>query len=124
PILFDSWRKSVGQRYPFRKDSESEVTLGDFREFFRSRGTAAQFFDHYLQPFVSSSRGRYHVRQVDGRGLPLSRDLLAQMARVERIRRSFFAENPNEPQVQFRLEPFFLDSNLGRASLRIGYQNL
>ncbi|GGJ02946.1 type VI secretion system membrane subunit TssM [Halopseudomonas pertucinogena] len=122
--LFASWRNSVGQRYPFRKDSESEVTLGDFREFFRSRGTAAQFFDQYLQPFVSSSRGSYHVRQVDGRGLPLSRDLLAQMARVERIRRSFFAENPNEPQVQFRLEPFFLDSNLGRASLRIGYQNL
>src|SRR5690606_19712002 len=122
--LFASWRNSVAQRYPFRKDSECEVTLGDFREFFRSRGTAAQFFAQYLQPFVCSSRARDHVRQVAGRGLPLSRDLLAQMARVERIRRSFFAENPNEPQVQFRLEPFFLDSNLGRASLRIGYQNL
>jgi len=122
--LLANWRGSVGQRYPFSKDSESEVTLGDFREFFKVRGTAEQFFERYLQPFVSSSADGYRVRLVDGHGLPISRELLAQMGRAERIRRSFFAENPNEPQVQFRLEPFFLDSNLGRASLRIGYQNM
>ena len=122
--LLSNWRSSVGQRYPFHKDSESEVTLGDFRDFFRTRGTAERFFEQYLQPFVSSSGNGYRVRQVDGRGLPISRQLLAQMGRAERIRRSFFAENPNEPQVQFRLEPVFLDSNLGRASLRIGYQNM
>lgn len=122
--LLASWRNSVGQRYPFSRDSESEVTLSDFREFFRSRGTAEQFFEQYLQPFVSSSARGYQIRQVDGRGLPISRELLAQMGRAERIRRSFFAENPSEPQVQFRLEPFFLDSNLGRASLRLGYQNM
>lgn len=122
--LLASWSGSVGQRYPFHKTSESEVALGDFREFFRSRGTADQFFEQYLHPFVSSSANGYRVRQVDGRGLPISRELLAQMGRADRIRRSFFAENPNEPQVQFRLEPFFLDSNLGRASLRIGHQNM
>ena len=122
--LLASWRNSVGQRYPFSRDSESEVALSDFREFFRSRGTAEQFFEQYLQPFVSSSARGYQIRQVDGRGLPISRELLAQMGRAERIRRSFFAENPNEPQVQFRLEPFFLDSNLGRATLRLGYQNM
>lgn len=83
-----------------------------------------KFFDRYLQPFVNSSGDGYRVRQIDGSGLPISRDMLAQLGRVEHIRRSFFAENPNEPQVSFRLEPFFLDSNLGRASLRIGYQNM
>ena len=122
--LLANWRSSIGQRYPFRQNTESEVALGDFREFFRSQGTADRFFARYLRPFISSSARGYQVRQVDGHGLPVSRELLAQMNRAERIRRSFFAENPNEPQVQFSLEPVFLDSNLGRASLRIGQQNL
>ncbi|WP_304640692.1 type VI secretion system membrane subunit TssM [Pseudomonas sp.] len=122
--LLAAWRSSVGERYPFARESESEVTLGDFREFFKVGGTADKFFDRYLQPFVNSSGDGYRVRQIDGSGLPISRDMLAQLGRVEHIRRSFFAENPNEPQVSFRLEPFFLDSNLGRASLRIGYQNM
>lgn len=122
--LLASWRSSVGQRYPFAKDSESEVTLGDFRDFFKVSGAADRFFQRYLQPFVVGGASGYRPRQVDGHGLPVSRETLAQMARAERIRLGFFAENPNEPQVQFHLEPFFLDSNLGRASLRIGHQNM
>ena len=42
------------------------------------------------------------------------------MGRVQTIRRSFFAENPAEPQVMFKLEPYSLDSSLTRANLRIG----
>src|SRR5690606_19949171 len=110
--------------FPFGRDSESEVTLSDFREFFRSRGTARQVFEQYLQPLGSSSARRYQIRPADGRGLPISRELLPQMGAAERIRRSSVAENPNEPQLQFRLEPFFLVSNLGRPSLRLGYQNM
>ena len=122
--LLADYRRSVGQRYPFSTDSESEVALADFREFFKPQGTADVFFDRYLKPFVTGSAGQYRVRQVDGRGLPVSREFLAQMGRAETIRRSFFAENPAEPQVQFRLEPFLLDSNLGRANFRLGNQNM
>lgn len=122
--LLANWQSSVGERYPFSRESESEVTLGDFREFFKVGGTAESFFERYLQPFVNSTPDGYRVRQIDGSGVPISRELLAQLGRAEQIRRSFFAENPNEPQISFRLEPFFLDSNLGRASLRIGYQNM
>src|SRR5690606_14628734 len=48
--------------------------------------------------------------------------LLAQMGRAEDIRRSFFAENPEEPGLQFKLESYLLDSNMRRAEFRLGNQ--
>lgn len=36
------------------------------------------------------------------------------------IRRSFFAENPAEPLVLFKLEPFALDYSLNRADFQYG----
>lgn len=64
------------------------------------------------------------MRRVDGRGLPLSEQFLAQMSRAQTIRRSFFAENPNEPLILFKLEPYSLDSSLGRADFRFGNQQM
>ena len=122
--LYAVYKSSLGQRYPFRADSESDVALADFREFFKAQGVADSFFERYLKPFVSGSAGEYQLRRVDGRGLPLSSQFLAQMSHVQTIRRSFFAENPSEPQVLFKLEPYSLDSSLGRADFHLGDQQL
>lgn len=54
----------------------------------------------------------------------MSRQFLAQMGNILTIRKSFFAENPNEPQILFKLEPYSLDSSLGRASFRFGSQQM
>lgn len=112
------------QRYPFSAHSESDVAIADFREFFKAQGIAERFFDSYLKPFVSGTAGQYQLRRMDGRGLPLSRELLLQMSHAQTIRRSFFAENPNEPKVLFKLEPYSLDSSLGRADFRFGNQQM
>ena len=122
--LYAFYNGSLRQRYPFSAHSESEVALADFREFFKAQGVADSFFERYLKPFVSGSAGQYRLRQVDGRGLPLSRDFLAQMSHAQTIRRSFFAEDPDQPQVPFTLEPYSLDSSLGRADFRFGDQQL
>ncbi|WP_373186384.1 type VI secretion system membrane subunit TssM [Halopseudomonas sp.] len=122
--LFNSYSSSLGKRYPFVADSESDVVLTDFREFFKKQGTADVFFDSYLKAFVTDSSGAFSLRWVDGRALPLSREFLAQMDKLQTIRRSFFAENPNEPQILFKLEPHSLDSSLGRASFRFGSQHM
>ena len=122
--FYAPYRTSLHQRYPFHANSESEVALADFREFFRVHGVADSFFDNYLRPFVSGSANRYHLRRVDGRGLPLSSQFLAQMSRIQTIRKSFFSESPDEPQILFKLEPYSLDSSLGRASFRFGDQNM
>lgn len=122
--FYAPYRASLHQRYPFRAGSESEVALADFREFFKAQGVADSFFDSYLRPFVSGSANQYHLRRVDGRGLPLSRQFLTQMSRIQTIRKSFFSESPGEPQIAFKLEPYSLDSSLGRASFRFGDQNM
>lgn len=122
--LYAFYKSSLRQRYPFSAHSASDVAIADFREFFKAQGVADSFFDRYLKPFVSGSAGEYQLRRVDGRGLPLSREFLAQMSHAQTIRRSFFAENPNEPLVLFKLEPYSLDSSLGRADFRFGDQQL
>ncbi|GGJ89271.1 type VI secretion system membrane subunit TssM [Pseudomonas matsuisoli] len=118
--LYAAYDSSLKKRYPFAAHSESDVAVADFREFFKTQGTAQTFFDNYLKPFVNNASGQYQLRRVDGRGLPLSRAFLSQLTRVQTIRASFFAENPNEPQVQFKLEPYSLDSSVGRADFQFG----
>ncbi|UTW05804.1 type VI secretion system membrane subunit TssM [Pseudomonas benzenivorans] len=122
--LYAAYDGSLKQRYPFSAHSESEVAIADFREFFKGQGIAQRFFDGYLKPFVSGSAGQYRLRQVDGRGLPLSREFLLQMSHAQTIRHSFFAEDPNAPKVLFKLEPYSLDSSLSRADFRFGSQQL
>ncbi|SDR93976.1 type VI secretion system membrane subunit TssM [Pseudomonas oryzae] len=122
--LYTFYQGSLRQRYPFSADSQSDVALADFREFFKAQGVADRFFERYLKPFVTGSAGEYQLRRVDGHGLPVSGEILAQMNLAQNIRRSFFAEDPAEPQVRFKLEPYSLDSSLGRADFRFGDQQL
>lgn len=118
--LYAAYKGSLKQRYPFSAHSESDVAVADFKEFFKAQGLAQSFIDTYLQAFVSNASGQYQLRRVDGRGLPLSRDFLRQLSRVQSIRAGFFAENPNEPSIAFKLEPYSLDSNVGRVDFRFG----
>ncbi|SDN49695.1 type VI secretion system membrane subunit TssM [Pseudomonas jinjuensis] len=122
--LYSFYFKAINQRYPFNAKSSSDVAIADFREFFKAQGVADRFFETYLQPFVSGDPGNYRLRSVDGHSLPMSRTFLDQMAYAQAIRRSFFADNPTEPQVQFKLEPYSIDSSLSRADFRFGDQQL
>lgn len=122
--LYSAYSGSLKQRYPFTAHSESDVAIADFREFFKRQGLAEQFFDNYLKPFVSGTAGAYQLRRIDGRGLPLSAQFLTQMSHAQIIQQSFFAENPSEPLVLFKLEPYSMDPSLGRADFRFGDQQL
>jgi type VI secretion system protein ImpL len=122
--LYNVYSKTIDERYPFHAHSSSDVALNDFREFFKVQGIADRFFDTYLRPFVIGDPGSYRLRAVDGRSLPVSREFLDQMNNVQTIQRGFFADNPNEPQVQFKVEPYTLDSTVGRAEFRFGEQQM
>ena len=120
--LYSFYRKAVHKRYPFDAHSASDVALVDFREFFKAQGIAERFFETYMRPFVSGDPGRYRLRSIDGQSLPASTAYLDQMAALQVIRQSFFAHNPNEPEVQFKLEPYTLDPSVSRAEFRFGHQ--
>lgn len=118
--LYSFYGKAINQRYPFNAHSASDVAINDFREFFKAQGIAERFFDNYLRPFVSGAPGSYRLRSIDGQSLPVSRVYLDQMASAQVIRQSFFAENPHEPRVQFKLEPYTLDPAVSRSEFRFG----
>lgn len=122
--LFSFYGNAIDKRYPFNAHSTSDVALNDFREFFKTQGVVDRFFDSYMRPFVSGDTGSYRLRSVDGRSLPMSRVFLEQMTHAHVIRRGFFAENPNEPHVQFKLEPYTLDPGVSRAEFRLGNQQM
>ncbi|WHS60254.1 type VI secretion system membrane subunit TssM [Pseudomonas sp. G2-4] len=118
--LYSFYGKAINKRYPFSAHSASDVALNDFREFFKGQGIVDRFFESYLRPFISGPAGHYRLRSVDGQSLPVSKASLDQMAAAHTIRRSFFAQNPAEPQVQFTLEPYTLDPTVSRSEFRFG----
>ena len=118
--LYGFYGKAINKRYPFSAHSASDVAINDFREFFKDQGIVDRFFERYLQAFVSGAPGHYRLRSIDGQSLPMSRVLLDQMAAAHTIRQGFFAENPAEPQVHFRLEPYTLDPVVSRSEFRFG----
>jgi type VI secretion system protein ImpL len=122
--LHTFYAKALHQRYPFNAHSTSDVAISDFREFFKAQGVADRFFDNYMRPFVAGTPGNYRLKSIDGRSLPMSKLYLTQMGHVQVIRQSFFAHNPNEPQVQFKLEPYTLDPSVSRAEFRFGNQQM
>ena len=118
--LYSFYGKAIRQRYPFDAHSASDVAIGDFREFFKAQGIIDHFFESYMRPFVSGTQGNYRMRSIDGYSLPVSKGYLDQMAAAVVIRQSFFADNPAEPQVQFKLEPYTLDSAVSRSEFKLG----
>jgi len=122
--VYGFYAKAIKQHYPFNAHAGSDVTLNDFQEFFNPQGVMARFIDQYLQPFITVDANRYRLRSVDGQGLPMSRGLLDQFSKAQRIRRSFFAEGQGEMQVRFSVAPYSLDPGVSRAILRVGDQQL
>jgi type VI secretion system protein ImpL len=122
--VYGFYARAISKRYPFNADSASDVALSDFREFFKVQGVADRFFDGFLRPFVVGEKGSHRLRSIDGQSLPISRAYLEQMNAARVIRQGFFADNPGEPQVQFKLEPHTLDPSVSRSEFKLGDKTL
>ncbi|GAB5343376.1 type VI secretion system membrane subunit TssM [Pseudomonas fluorescens] len=122
--VYGLYAKAIRQRYPFNAHAGSDVALSDFQAFFNPQGVLAKFQESYLRPFVSVEGGRYRLRGLDGRSLPMSRSLLEQLSKAQIIRRGFFAEDQGEMAVRFTLAPYSLDQAVSRSVLSFGGQQL
>lgn len=110
--------RSLAGRYPLDKQSQVDVTLADFSEFFKPDGIEHQFFDNYLAPFVDTRRTPWRMVSVDGQGLALRKQSLARFEQADQIRKVFFFDS-EQPQVNFKLRATYLDANINRFELSL-----
>ncbi len=109
--------KSIAGRYPLNKQSEVDVTLDDFNEFFRPGGIEDQFFTEYMASFIETGNERWSAKTVNGKSLPISRFTLTKFEQAQRIRKVFFSGGSDLVNTQFSLRPTYLDANINRFEL-------
>jgi type VI secretion system protein ImpL len=111
-------QRGLGNRFPFSAGATTEVAMQDFNDYFRPDGVEQSFVKEFLSGFVDTQTWR--TRAVDGQGVGISGDTVAQLRRAQQIRTAFFAANPAAASVKFSLKPVKLDSAVRRFELDMG----
>jgi type VI secretion system protein ImpL len=117
-------RKALNNRYPFNKNSLSEVTIDDFGRVFAPGGLLDIFFQEHLKPLVDTSQNPWRWRSVEDAMLGSSDKVLLQFQRAAVIRDAFFQFGGQRPQVHFSLKPVYLDALTTRFVLDIDGQKM
>ena len=118
------YKRSMQNRYPLHSKALNEASLDDFTEYFKPDGIEATFFNTYLKDFVNTRRKPWTLKRVEGFTLAVSNKTLKQFERAENIRKVFFKENREYPEINYSLRPMYLDSNITRFEIRQGDQKV
>lgn len=100
------YQSDIAERYPFKLDSEKEVALKNFSNFFGNPGVLMSFYSQYLQPFIDTTESDWHWKVIDKQKLPFTDDTLRQLQLALRINATFFPQGNNKVKLQFALQPF------------------
>lgn len=117
------YQNTIQGRYPFA-DTEKDVTLGDFNEFFKKGGVLDQFIAGPLKPFFIVKGGELLSRSIDGQGIRLSRRTLQQFQHAVQIQKAFFADAGGQAAVSFKVQPLELDPSVLKAEFVYSGQSL
>ena len=107
-------------KYPFNRESEREVAIGDFGRLFSANGIIDQFFQRALAGFVDQSHARWSWRPDARIARTFSPDTLAAFQAAASIRDSFFASGGSLPSVALTVTPITLSGDANSAKLEIG----
>ncbi|MBB5211400.1 type VI secretion system membrane subunit TssM [Microbulbifer hydrolyticus] len=119
--VYDTYQRSLAQRYPLWAGSSLDAPMMQFNEFFKPGGVEQQFVQQYLKPFIDTRN--WKPRVLDGRSLGLSSAALSQMKRAEIIRKTLFSTG-EQAAYDFRIEPTKLDSGVRLFALELGGQRV
>ncbi len=115
------WEQKLAGRYPFARSSNVEVSLRDFQEFFKVGGVLDKFVQEHLAGLVDPRRN-FVSRNAENIGL--SNSAIERLRQAYRIQSAFFAADPNNIKVEFRIKPQTLDDRLAQFALTIGDQRV
>ncbi len=91
--VYSFWRQNLYKRFPFSLDTPDDVRLADFSEMFKPGGLLDRFTKSTLAPFLQKNQDGWHVRNINGRQLPIIKTFLRQLTLSRHLQEQMF--NPN-----------------------------
>jgi len=117
--VYNNYKVGIKDKYPLYNNSQTELELFDFTEFFKKEGLFKKFTSNYLLPFIKKGR-KWTLKKVDGRTIGLSASSVAQLQRGSLISDVFFKRNPEVPSFTFQSKPSKLLKTSSRFVLDMG----
>ena len=105
-----------------KRNSREELSIIDFSEFFKPKGTLDNFFKDFIFPFIDKRSWKNRV--VAGRHISLSTNLLNQLKNAQLIKEVYFKANPAVPSMSFQLKPDTMNKKDARFTLELGDQKV
>ena len=112
-------QQAIANRYPIARNSNQEIRLDDFGQFFGPGGIVDTFFTQYLANYVDMSRSPWRVRSSGAVPIRISSQSLRQFERANAIKETFFRGGGNTPAVRFEMRPIGMDASISKFSLSL-----
>jgi type VI secretion system protein ImpL len=122
--VIPTYNKQIANHYPFKQNSNEEISLEEFTSFLGHRGTLALFYQTYLKPFIDDSSEQWTWKTIDNQRISFSSSLLANLQYAAEIQRAFFPNGDNKLFIAFTLQPITLDSSARSMTLNINGQQV
>ena len=115
-------RQAVSGRYPFARNSTSDVTQDDFARLFSPGGLFDEFFQKNLAAFVDTNTRPWSFRQVGEAKMGADSGTLGQFQRAAMIRDTFFRSGGRAPALRLDFKPVEMDVTISQFTLDVDGQ--
>lgn len=122
--VYNEFRNTIANRYPFDPNQTNEINMADFNRFFSSHGIMNNFTEQYIKPFLDTSTAEWKPKAVNEFVLPISDETLDALIRANIITNMFFPDHTDESKISFSLQKISLDPVVSSLSLEIGETKL
>lgn len=117
--VYQSYKARIAGGYPFRRNSQRDVTMLDFVEYFKPGGIEENFVVAHLSPFIKKGK-KWTEKSLNGRQIGIDTSAIWQMKKAQAIRDVFFRKSKSAASFDYKLKPNKMDSTLRRFELTMG----
>ncbi len=108
-----TYKQNLRGKFPIFKESDDNISLKDFNNFFQPDGIIDTFFTYYLKPFVDVSKPYWVWKKIDGQTLTIDQKNLDDFIRASLIKKIFYQTQAQSPELNFDILPLnFAKDNL------------
>lgn len=122
--VMSNYDKSIRDRFPLQRQSQSDIAIPDFNTFFSNEGTLQVYFDQYIKPFVNIDKTPWVLYQLNGHSIELPNSSIQIFENAKAIRDDYFRRGAKQANFSFSIEPITLDSNASSVQMILGPHHL